>query len=155
MCTRPWLSRRGIINLMELILCQPCARTTGISLPASSINFTGTQYQRDQKLKHTNPTAWNSPKNGVINTSGSAYEAYTQTTIASGWVVVEAPGTFRMEWLAPSPFANLYSGTSAIGQANAFRNVLLDRPDASHGYPMQGDHLATARCANCGASSPT
>src|SRR5579859_2340656 len=135
------------------LYCQSCACAIGVPRPASSISFLATSCQIGYREKHTRPTKYDYPNNGILF-QPRLYEGLGASTIAYGWMNCSGGSLLSMDWYTGSPIAGLYSESRWAELSHTYRDVLFHLPGLEHGFAIPDSSLKYAHCDRCGASSP-
>lgn len=83
--------------------------------------------------------------------ASETYQANVFTAAASGHVQVDQYGRLNMVWNARQTIGFSMQGGQFIAALDAVKAVCFSNRNKVHGFPIDAQQLASARCLMCGA----
>jgi hypothetical protein len=131
--------------------CHPCALAQGIVGGPISSNLTGSVYQVEKFIKHTQPSTGSLPVGVFLDPSYSAYAGFVVNSMASGSAEVDSSGRTNIVWYAGRQVGWTWQNGVPVLPNDAVKLVLAYDPIRIHPYSVSSAPWATATCSVCRA----
>jgi hypothetical protein len=140
---------------MPTYYCRQCYTSLEL-LPhqAPSASLTGTHYQLERFIKHTDPTGTYSINSVFDDPTYSAYRDYIVTGTMSGFLEVDDRNRNNLIWYAGKSTGIEYQDGVFSAPTNGVKIVLSHDETRIHAFPIASQPNLINYCQNCGTPIP-
>lgn len=141
---------------MPTYYCHECSISLGLITPQIPISsLTGTNYQLERFIKHTDPTGTYNINSVFNDPTYSVYKDYIVTGTMSGFLEVDDRNRNNLIWYAGKYTGVEYRDGVFVAPTNGVKIVLFHDESLIHAFPIVAQPNLINYCQNCGTPLPT